>query len=59
MDAIQFPAGVIPFSSPQRPDRLSDPPSLYPMGTEVLLPGIKRLGRDTDHSPPSSAKGEE
>jgi hypothetical protein len=32
-------------------------PTSYPMGTRGSLPGAKsRPGRDTDHSPPSSAK---
>jgi hypothetical protein len=31
------------------------PPS-YPMGTGVLSPGVKRPGRETDHSPPISAE---
>jgi len=26
------------------------------MGTGVSLPGVKRPGRETDHSPPSSAE---
>jgi hypothetical protein len=33
-------------------------PASYPMGTEGPFPGGKvRPGRDTDHSPPSSAEG--
>jgi hypothetical protein len=32
-------------------------PASYPMGTEGPFPGGKaRLGRDADHSPPSSAE---
>jgi hypothetical protein len=28
----------------------------YSMGTRVLSPGIKRKGREADHSPPTSAE---
>jgi hypothetical protein len=28
----------------------------YPMGTGALFPGEKRLGREADHSPPTSAE---
>jgi hypothetical protein len=28
----------------------------YPVGTRGSFPGIKRLGREADHSPPSSAE---
>jgi hypothetical protein len=31
-------------------------PGSYPMGTGALSPGIKRSGREADHSPPSSSK---
>jgi hypothetical protein len=31
-------------------------PASYPMGTEGSFSGIKRPGRETDHSPPSSAE---
>jgi len=31
-------------------------PASYPMGTGVFIPGIKRPGREDDHSPPSSAE---
>jgi hypothetical protein len=40
------------LSSPQCPDRLWGPPS----GGEALPPGVKRPGREADHSPPSSAE---
>jgi hypothetical protein len=39
------------FCSPQRPDRLWDP--RYSM---VISPGVKRLCREADHSPPSSVE---
>jgi hypothetical protein len=31
-------------------------PASYPMGTGALSLGVKRLGRETDHSPPSSVE---
>jgi len=43
-------------SSPQRPESFWGPPSLLSndlMGTGALSQGIKRPGRETDHSPPS------
>jgi hypothetical protein len=33
-------------------------PTSYPMGTRGFSLGVKRLGRETDHSPPSSAEVE-
>jgi hypothetical protein len=37
--------------SPPLPD-----PASYPMGTGVCFPGVKRPGRKSDYSPPSSAE---
>jgi hypothetical protein len=34
-------------------------PSSYPMGTGGSFPGVKRPGREADHSPPSSAEVKE
>jgi hypothetical protein len=31
-------------------------PASYPMGKAALSPGIKRPGRETDHSPPTSSE---
>jgi hypothetical protein len=31
-------------------------PASYPMGTRALSLGVKRPGREADHSPPSSAE---
>jgi hypothetical protein len=43
------------FSSPQRPDRLSDPSSpLYNGYRGMFLPGVKGRGCEADLSPPSS-----
>jgi hypothetical protein len=30
-------------------------PASYPMGTGALSPGVKRQGREANHSPPTSA----
>jgi hypothetical protein len=34
-------------------------PASYPMGTRGSFPGVKRQGREADHSPPSSAEVKE
>jgi hypothetical protein len=44
-----IPVGSRIFSSPRRPDRLWGPPS-------TLSPGVKRPGREADHSPPAIAE---
>jgi hypothetical protein len=44
------------FSSSQRPDRLRGPPSLLFNGYRGSFPGVKRKGREADHSPLSSVK---
>jgi hypothetical protein len=45
---IRFPAGqeICLYSTVQ--------PASYPLGTGALFPGVKQLGRETDHTPPSS-----
>jgi hypothetical protein len=49
-------AGARFFSSPQRPDQLWCPPTLLSNWYCGLFPqGVKRPGREADHSPPSSA----
>jgi hypothetical protein len=35
---------------------LGSHPAYYPMGTGGFFPGIKRPGREADHSPPASAE---
>jgi hypothetical protein len=40
----------------QRPDRLRASPSLLPKGYRGLFAWIKRSGRDSDHSPATSAE---
>jgi hypothetical protein len=44
------------FSSPPWPDRLWGSPMLWVPG--VISLGLKRLGREANHSPPSSAEVE-
>jgi hypothetical protein len=45
------------FSPPPCPERLWGPPSLLSNGYQgVLSLGVKRPGREADHSPPSSAE---
>jgi hypothetical protein len=44
------------FSSPPRPDQLWSPPNLLSNGYRGALSlGVKRLGREAAHSPPSSS----
>jgi hypothetical protein len=47
-----IPGSAIFFFSPQRPDRPRPHIQLVP---GALSPGVKRQGREADHSPPSSA----
>jgi hypothetical protein len=45
------------FSSPHRPDRLWSSPSLLSNRYQgALFLGVKQLGHEADHSPPTSAK---
>jgi hypothetical protein len=54
---VRVPVGARFFSSQRHPDGFWGPPSLlsngYPGG---LSPGVKRLGREADHSYPTSAE---
>jgi hypothetical protein len=45
------------FSSPPRSERLQSQPSQWVPG--ALSIGVKRPGREADHSPPSSAEVKE
>jgi hypothetical protein len=48
------------FSSPPRPERLWGPPSRLSSGYQgILSVGVKRPGREADHSPPTSAEVKE
>jgi hypothetical protein len=57
---VRFLAGAGNFSLHHRVQNGSGahPPS-YPMGTRCSFPGVKRPGREADHSPPSSAEVKE
>jgi hypothetical protein len=57
---VRVPVGSRIFISPYRPDRLCVPPSSHPMdigggGGGGFCPGVKWLGCEADHSPPTSA----
>jgi len=41
---------------PKRPNQVSDPPRLLFIGYRSVSPGVKRQGRESDHSPLSSAE---
>jgi hypothetical protein len=57
---VWFPAGAENFSLHHRLQNGSGThPASYPMGTRGSFPGVKRLGREADHSPPSSAEVKE
>jgi hypothetical protein len=45
------------FCSPKRLNSLWDPPSLLFNGYRGSFLGVKRRGREVDHSPPFSAEG--
>jgi hypothetical protein len=53
---VRFPTGAGNFSLHHRVQNGSGAhPTSYPMGNECSFPGVKRPGRETNHSPPSSA----
>jgi hypothetical protein len=52
-----FPVRAHIFSSPLRPDRFWAQPASYWVDTRDYLTGLKRPGREADHSPPSSVEG--
>jgi hypothetical protein len=57
---IRFPAGAGNFSLHHHVQTDSGAqPASYPMGTRGSFPGVKRPGREADHSPPSSAEVKE
>jgi hypothetical protein len=51
---VRVPVRPRIFSSPRRPDWLWGPPNL--LSTGALSPGVKRLGREADHSPPTNTE---
>jgi hypothetical protein len=53
---MRVPVRARIFSSPRRPDWFWGPPSLLSNGYWKFSPGIKRPGREADHSPPTSAE---
>jgi hypothetical protein len=56
---VRFPARAGNFSLHHRVQTGSGAhPVSYPMGTGALSLGVKRPGREADHSPPSSAGGQ-
>ena len=52
---VPIPVGAI-FSSVTLPYRLRGPSSLLFNGYRGSFPGVKRPGREADHSPPSSVE---
>jgi hypothetical protein len=58
--SVRFSAGTGNFSLHRVQNDSEDHPASYPMGTRGSFHGgVKRLGRETDHSPPSSAEVKE
>jgi hypothetical protein len=54
---VRFPAGAGNFSLHHRVQNASGAyPVSYPMGTRSSFPGVKRPGREADHSPPSNSE---
>jgi hypothetical protein len=57
---VRFPAGAGDFSLHHRVQNGSGAhPASYPMCTRALSLGVKRPGREADHSPPQSAEAKE
>jgi hypothetical protein len=53
---VRFPVGTRDFSLLYSVQTSSGAhPTSYPMGIGGSFPEVKRLGREADHSPPSSA----
>jgi hypothetical protein len=53
---VRVPVGSRMFSSPRRPDHFgsTQPPIQWVPG--AFSPGVKRPGREADHSPPANAE---
>jgi hypothetical protein len=57
---VRFPAVAGNFSLHHRVQNGSGAyPAAYPMDTRGNFPGLKQLGREADHSPPSRAEVQE
>jgi hypothetical protein len=57
---VRFPAGAGNFSLHYRVQNGSGAhPASYPVGNRGSFSGVKRPGREADHSPPSSAEVKE
>jgi hypothetical protein len=57
---VRFPAGTGNFPLHHRVQNGSGAhPASYPMGSRGSVPGVKWLGREADHSPPSGAEVKE
>jgi hypothetical protein len=57
---VRYPAGAGNFSLSHRVQNGSGThPVSYPMRTRGSFPGVKRPGREADHSPPSSTEVKE
>jgi hypothetical protein len=57
---VRFPAAAVNFSLHHRLQNGSGThPASYLMGARGFFPGVKRPGREADHSPPSSAEVKE
>jgi hypothetical protein len=57
---VRFPAGAGNFSLHQRvKNGFGAHPASYPLGGRGSFPGVKRPGREADHSSPSSAEVKE
>jgi hypothetical protein len=57
MTGVRFPAGAGNFSLHHPVQNGSEAHAAsYPMGTRGSFPGVKRPGRESDHSLPSSAE---
>jgi flagellar basal body-associated protein FliL len=53
---FQIPGGAGTFSLHHRVQKGSEAHPAYSMGTGGSFPGARAAGRETDHSPPSSAE---
>jgi hypothetical protein len=53
---VRVPVGSRIITSPRRPNGFGVHPTSYPKGTGSSFPGVKRPGREVNHSPPTSAE---